>query len=288
MSSMQPGWYPDPFGRFARRYHDGRAWTEHVADQQGTQLSDAAPLASQTQAPSAPATSSYQPPAAGGGAWQQPAAAPGGSWGQPGGGYSQPAPPAYGQPGQQGWGQTATGYAGAPAASRASAGISGFLGVITAGVGALLVLIGVLALDWYKLAGEGANRGDVSDFVDGIKDLGGDPNVLSSTFFSFGWILALLVAVGAVVAALMKPTALRIAGAALSGVMLLWTLFGWLNLKAYATNDSNAAVLGTGDLSLGIGGWVTLIGFVLLGVGAFIGGPLGGRTTAAAPANRTY
>src|SRR5262245_4806711 len=44
MNSMQPGWYPDPFGRFARRYHDGRAWTEHVADQQGTQLRDAAPV----------------------------------------------------------------------------------------------------------------------------------------------------------------------------------------------------------------------------------------------------
>lgn len=286
MSSMQPGWYPDPFGRFARRYHDGRAWTEHVADQQGTQLSDAAPLASQTQVmPAQSAPAGYQQPAPGGGAWQQPGAPAGGSWGQPG--AAQPAQQPYGQPGQQGWGQTATGYA-APGTAGTSAGISGFLGAIIAGVGALLVFIGVLALDWYELAGEGANRSDVSDFVDSIKDIGGDPNVLSSTFFSFGWILALLVALAAVGAALMKPTALRIAGAAASGVMLLWTLFGWLNLKAYATNDSNAAVLGTSDLSLSIGGWLTVFGFVLLGVGAFIGGKLGGPSTSAPPANRPY
>jgi hypothetical protein len=26
------GWYPDPFGRHERRFHDGRRWTDHVAD----------------------------------------------------------------------------------------------------------------------------------------------------------------------------------------------------------------------------------------------------------------
>ncbi len=29
---QQPGWFPDPYGRFQRRYHDGVEWTEHVAD----------------------------------------------------------------------------------------------------------------------------------------------------------------------------------------------------------------------------------------------------------------
>lgn len=27
----EPGWYPDPFGRYEQRFHDGRRWTEHVA-----------------------------------------------------------------------------------------------------------------------------------------------------------------------------------------------------------------------------------------------------------------
>ncbi len=284
MSSMQPGWYPDPFGRFARRYHDGRAWTEHVADQQGTQLSDAAPLASQTQAPSAPAApaAGYQQPAPGGGAWQQPGAAPGGSWGQPGA-AAHPAQQPYGQPGQQGWGQTATGYA-VPGATGASAGVSGFIGAIVAGVGALLVFIGVLALDWY----EDTSRSDVTDVLDFIDEAGGSPNVLSTTFFKFGWIIALLVAIAAVVASLMKPTVFRIVGAALSGLLLLWTLFGWLNLNAYVSNDANQQALGFPDVSLGIGGWLTIVGFVLLAVGAFIGGKLGGPSSSTAPVNRPY
>jgi hypothetical protein len=27
----EPGWHPDPFGRYQRRFHDGERWTEHVA-----------------------------------------------------------------------------------------------------------------------------------------------------------------------------------------------------------------------------------------------------------------
>jgi hypothetical protein len=41
MSQVSPGWYPDPSGRFAQRYHDGRRWTEHVADAQGNRDTDA-------------------------------------------------------------------------------------------------------------------------------------------------------------------------------------------------------------------------------------------------------
>ena len=41
MSHVSPGWYPDPSGRFAQRYHDGSRWTEHVADAQGNRDTDA-------------------------------------------------------------------------------------------------------------------------------------------------------------------------------------------------------------------------------------------------------
>lgn len=30
--SDQPGWFPDPYGRFQQRYHDGTTWTAHVTD----------------------------------------------------------------------------------------------------------------------------------------------------------------------------------------------------------------------------------------------------------------
>jgi hypothetical protein len=40
MSQVSPGWYPDPSGRFAHRYHDGARWTEHVADADGNRATD--------------------------------------------------------------------------------------------------------------------------------------------------------------------------------------------------------------------------------------------------------
>jgi hypothetical protein len=30
--TQPPGWYPDPYGRYRQRYHDGTAWTAHVHD----------------------------------------------------------------------------------------------------------------------------------------------------------------------------------------------------------------------------------------------------------------
>ena len=41
MSQVSPGWYRDPSGRFAQRYHDGSRWTEHVADAHGNRDTDA-------------------------------------------------------------------------------------------------------------------------------------------------------------------------------------------------------------------------------------------------------
>jgi hypothetical protein len=262
MNSMQPGWYPDPFGRFARRYHDGRAWTEHVADQQGTQLSDAAPVSGQLGGPGP----GFERPAAP--QWQQPAPQP--QW-------SQPAQPTWTQQPAQ------------PVVTTGP-GISAFIGVIIAGVGGLLVLLGLFALDWLKVAGQSGNRSDVADLIDFIKDLGGDPNILSNTFFSFGWIIAILVALGAVAASLFKLQALRIAVAAVVGLVFLWTLFGWLNFNAYLSNDSNAQALSIDSTSLLIGGWVTLLGLAACAVGAVIGGPLptSTETTRTPTPARTY
>jgi uncharacterized RDD family membrane protein YckC len=61
---MDAGWYNDPFGRFAQRYHDGDDWSEHVsygdgrsfADPSGTDPTVSGPM------PSGPAT--WAPPSA--------------------------------------------------------------------------------------------------------------------------------------------------------------------------------------------------------------------------------
>jgi hypothetical protein len=50
MSQVTPGWYTDPGGRFAQRYHDGTRWTEHVVDASGNRSTDATGDSGQAQA----------------------------------------------------------------------------------------------------------------------------------------------------------------------------------------------------------------------------------------------
>jgi hypothetical protein len=109
MSQVSPGWYPDPSGRFAQRYHDGTRWTEHVADAGGQRSIDNP----EGQGQAAPAATSYGGAAQqqGGQGWgdqgygqgpQQSSSGEG--WpaggGQPGGGQA-----GYGQQGGQDYGQ---------------------------------------------------------------------------------------------------------------------------------------------------------------------------------------
>ena len=86
MSQVSPGWYPDPSGRFAQRYHDGSRWTEHVADAGGQRSVD------QPEGQAAPAANPY-------GAEQQQS---GQSWGAQGG-YAQQQPQQPQQPSGEGW-----------------------------------------------------------------------------------------------------------------------------------------------------------------------------------------
>lgn len=37
---MDAGWYNDPYGRFAQRYHDGDDWTDHVSAGDGRSFTD--------------------------------------------------------------------------------------------------------------------------------------------------------------------------------------------------------------------------------------------------------
>jgi hypothetical protein len=128
MSQVSPGWYPDPSGRYAQRYHDGTRWTEHVADAAGQRSVD------NPEAQAAPAADPYQSAGQGYGAagygqqsgsqgWGEQGGQAGGqgyeqqagsgeSWPQGGSGSGQSWPAAgaggqqgYGQPADQGYGQ---------------------------------------------------------------------------------------------------------------------------------------------------------------------------------------
>jgi hypothetical protein len=113
MSQVSPGWYPDPSGRFAQRYHDGTRWTEHVADAGGQRSIDNP----EGQGQAAPAATTY------GGAAQQQG---GQGWGDQGYGQgpqqssSGEGWPAAGGGGQQGYGQQADQGYGQPGHGQSS------------------------------------------------------------------------------------------------------------------------------------------------------------------------
>lgn len=279
---MQPGWHADPYGRFARRYHDGQAWTEHVADDQGAQRVD--PVGA-----SAGGAGPWSQPSVSSPGWQAPpspaAAAPPASASPPGF-----APPGFGVTGPpvatptQAYPVQATTLAGAtaggaPAPARAERRGVGWVGVILALAGAALVAVGLFGLDWLSLDDETSNRSQISGLLDDIDAQGGSPSIFSTTFFAWGWIVTLVVAGVVVLATLVLRAGGRILAAVLALVALAWVLFGWLNLRAYLNNDFNNDALGFGGESFGpeIGGWITVAGFGLLALGALLGGPLAAR-----------
>jgi hypothetical protein len=251
MSQVSPGWYPDPSGHFAQRYHDGTRWTEHVADAGGNRSVDN---------PDAPAQ------AAGSYGAQQGYGQQG--YGQPGDqGYGQQG---YGQPGygQPGYGQPGYGY-GAPGA--ASGGITPTVGLIAAGVGALLVLISLFGLDFLQIKVSG-----VSTFKFGlgdVSDAGGNIPAAIDTYASFGRFLAVLAVAFAILAILRLPQIpqlanlpnLAIIAAGVTGVFALW------HLAAMFTSVEGA------DASPAIGAIIGLLGYAGVIAGQFLKQPLGAK-----------
>ena len=240
MSQVSPGWYPDPSGRFAQRYHDGTRWTEHVADAGGQRSVDnpegqaapaADPYAAQQQQPSDQGWGQQaQQPQSSGEGWAAQGGQPGygqqpqqPGYGQQSSGQGWPAQgqpqssgqgwpaqggqPGYGQqPQQPGYGQQPGGY-GQPnygyGGAPSSGGFVPTVGLIAAGVGGFFVLLSLFVLDFLKVDfGEfgGSQGGTLGDAGD-IPDL----SVFADLYASLGRILALLVIAVAILAILKLP-----------------------------------------------------------------------------------
>ena len=283
MSQVTPGWYADPSGRFSQRYHDGTQWSEHVVDAAGNRSTD---------------PTNQQPQAAGYGAQQQAGygqQSSGQGYGQSDPGYGQAqssgenyAPQSYGQtPSQQGYGQQGygqqqqpqqagygqPGYAygqQAPSYGGASASFSPTIGLIVAGIGALLVLASVFALDFLKVSfdlgefgGSGSESAPLGDFNEA-----GAPGALKA-YAGFGRLLAVVVVIGAVAAAAKLPQLAKIPqasiiAAAAAGLFLVWHVLAML-----ASQDQL-------DVSPAIGAILGVIGYGAVIAGQFLPQPVGG------------
>jgi hypothetical protein len=281
MSQVSPGWYPDPSGRFAQRYHDGTRWTEHVADAGGQRSVD------NPEGQPAPAANPYGgEQQASGQAWgaqagyaQQPQQQSSGEgWPAQGGqpGYGQAADQGYGQQGygQQGYGQQ--GYGQQPGYGYGTAPSAGFvptIGLITAAVGGLLVLMSLFATDFLSVKvtafgggsdSQGISLGDVGDF-------GAGAPAAIDTYSSFGRLLAFLLVAFVILAVLRLPQIpqlsnleqLPIIVAAACGVFALWHILSmFTSIEGADVSPTLFAILG-------------LLGYAGMGAGPFLKQPLG-------------
>jgi hypothetical protein len=325
MSQVSPGWYPDPGGRFAQRYHDGTRWTEHVADAGGNRSTDA-PAGQQQpaaqpqqgygqqaqpqqgygqQTPSGqgyeqqPGYGQQQTPSGQGYGQQTPSGQgygqqPGYGQTPSGQGYGQQ--PGYGQTpsdqdyGQQGYGQQGYGQRGYGQQGYGQQGYgqqpgygygtaapgSGFvptIGLITAAVGGLLVLISLFATDFLSVKvtafGGGSDSQGIS--LGDISDVGGDPPAVIGTYSSFGRLLAFLLVAFVILAVLRLPQIpqlsnleqLPIIVAAACGVFALWHILSmFTSMEGADVSPTLFAILG-------------LLGYAGMGAGPFLKQPLG-------------
>jgi hypothetical protein len=304
MSQVSPGWYPDPSGRFAQRYHDGTRWTEHVADASGQRSVD------HPEGQAAPAANPYDSQQSSGQGWsaggqqssgegwpaqtgagygQQGYEQQAGGQGWPSGGgqqgygqqgYGQPGggQPGYGQQGygQQGFGQQGYGQPGGygqPAygyGAQASGGFTPTIGLIAGGIGGLFVLLSLFVLDFIKaeVSGFGSESGPLSDLSDA------DVSTLPDLYAGLGRLLAVLVVAAAILAILRLPALqqfndlpnLPIIVAAVCGVFAVWHL-----LTMFVSAPSASGV----DLSPAFGAWLGLLGWIGLAAGQFLKQPVG-------------
>jgi hypothetical protein len=147
--------------------------------------------------------------------------------------------------------------------SRESAGI---VGLAVAGVGALLLILGIAALDWYSAGGD---KLKLSDLHDEAKS--GDVGLMKAYGGFLVWILVVIVVVAAVLACLPGPTApiFRIVAPVLGVVGLVVTLLA-LNSFWSKVKDAGGSDVGIFKHSA-IGLYVTLLGFLVAGIAGVFG-----------------
>ncbi|MEJ7844442.1 MAG: DUF2510 domain-containing protein [Acidimicrobiales bacterium] len=251
MTQSAPGWHPDPAGRFAQRYHDGSGWTEHVVDAQGGRASDP------VDHPVAP-PAGFGPPTAAFDAPPNPYGPAPGTYPGPPGAYGSP-PAGYGPPPGYGVAVPRGPYGAGPFGPVAPRRGPSTAGLIVAGIGAVLVLLGHLAgLDWVTsvFGNLGIDFADIREFADAADF--SDELPIATSYAQFGWLLALLAAgLGVLGAAVRTP--FRWIGLGVGIVMTLWCLAA----SGELAGDDPGLEIGAGAMVAGLGLIMTTVGSAL-------------------------
>jgi hypothetical protein len=148
---------------------------------------------------------------------------------------------------------------------RTAGGIDLTVGTVVAAIGAIVALVSIFALDYWKAGSVGITLGDIADAPDGV-----GLNGLAVAYAGFGRFLAVLAIAAAVVAVLRLPALhavedrMALVASAVVGVFALWHLVGLF----VAPDGAGMAVTGL----LGV------VGLAAVAAAPFLRQPLGGVT----------
>jgi hypothetical protein len=144
---------------------------------------------------------------------------------------------------------------------------AGIVGLVVAAVGALLLIIGVAALNWYSA---GAAHDKLTDLRDGAKQI--NAGFMKAYGGFLVWILVVAVVAAAVIASLpigSTAAAFRVIAPVLGVLGLVITLLALNSLwsKAKDSGASDVGVFKHGTIGL----YVTLLGFLVAGIAGVFG-----------------
>jgi hypothetical protein len=174
------------------------------------------------------------------------------------GNYPQAPGGGYGYQQQPSWGSS---YG---AESRASVGV---VGLVVAAVGALLLILGGAALNWYSAGGQHAKLGDLQ------KDAKAADIGLMKAYGSYlFWLLLIIVVAASVVASLPVGSSAPVFRIVAPVVGVLGLVLTLLALNSYWSKAEDAGATDVGIFKHGaIGLYLTLLGFLVAGVAGVFG-----------------
>jgi hypothetical protein len=145
---------------------------------------------------------------------------------------------------------------------------AGIAGLALAAVGALLLVVGIAALDWYSLSGQGIKFNDLHDAAKH-----GNVGLMKAYGGFLAWILVVVVVVAAVLASLpigAGGAACRVITPIVGALGIALTLVA---LNSFWTKDRKAGeAVDVGIFKhASIGLYLTLLGFVVVGIAGVIG-----------------
>lgn len=127
-------------------------------------------------------------------------------------------------------------------------------GLLVAALGALLTTLAMFAVDWLSEGPAALDRSDLSELLDAFADEDSF-HILTETFFGFGWVALLVVAIAAMAVPFAPALRIPVVVACLVGTG--WALFALIDtIEEISTLDVGAYLVVGGPLVAALGAFL--------------------------------